>query len=56
MENKVTMKYYKMKESVRIFGSQFVENTKKYRLKMEIDGEIMELNDYYYNETIKINI
>ena len=37
---------------MRIFGETFVRNNKD-KLKIEIDGEIRELNEYYYNEKIK---
>ena len=61
MEGKITIKYIKKNEdSIRIFGEQFVKNNKE-KLKIEIDGEIRELREYFINlkirnKIIKINI
>ena len=53
MEQKVILKYYKGEEDrIKIFGDQFVKNNKD-KLKMEINGEIRELNEYYDNNKIK---
>ena len=48
METKIKLKY-RINENgkIRIFGAQFVENNKE-KLKMEINREIIELNEYYY--------
>ena len=47
MKKKVKLKYYKGEEDkIRIFGGIFVRNNKD-KLKMEINGEIRELYEYY---------
>ena len=52
---KITLKSFKREEYERIFGEQFVINNKD-KLKMEINGEIRELNEYYYNREIENKI
>ena len=50
MENKIILKYLKREEyRIRIFGEQFVKNNKD-KLKLEIDGKIRELTEFYYNK------
>ena len=47
---KAKIKYLKKSErKIKIFGEQFVKHNKK-NLKIEIDGEIRELTDYYDNK------
>ena len=56
MERKIKIKYLKkQKERIRIFGEQFVNNNEKI-LKMEIEGEKIELSEYYDNEEHPLNI
>ena len=56
METKITLKYrIKEEGKIRIFGAKFVENNKD-KLKMEIDRKIIELNEYYYSQSVNKNI
>ena len=56
METKIKLKYrINKKGKIRIFGAKFVENNKE-KLKMEINREIIELNKYYYSQSINENI
>ena len=56
METKIKIKYeIKEERNIRIFGAKFVENNKE-KLKMEIKGEIIELNEKYYSESANKNI
>ena len=56
MEEKITLKYLKMRKmKIRIFGEQFVKDNKK-KLNIEIDGEIRELSEFYDNREVKNKI
>ena len=56
METRIKIKYeIKEKGEIRIFGTKFVENNKE-KLKMEINREIIELNEYYYSQSVNENI
>ena len=53
METKIKIKYLKeTMKKIRLFGKRFVKNNKKY-LKIEIEGEIKELNEFYKNRRIR---